>query len=261
MRFCLSLFLILGFFQVNGQGFQGIPLDLKIQIEKSHVNKDLVALGTYFVGRPYSYMALSKANPEKVYFSFQDFDCVTFIENVLALYLSNGDDMAFKRHLIAFRYFSSDDIRYETRMHYLSSAFEKWQQMGIIIRLKGPKEQLLKKDIHYLSSYLTGKNMAVDLNQIKITERAISKKPISFIDRRHVSQVLPRLKSGDLVAFLSKRSDLDFKHVGFITMKDGKAHLLHASQEKKVICISDEDLATYILKHPTMIGIQVFRPN
>ncbi len=259
MRFYLSLFLIIGCVQVNGQGFRGISPDLKKQIEKAHSNKDLVALGTYFMGRPYSHMALSKANPEEVYYSFQDFDCVTFIENMLALYLSNGDDMAFKSHLIDFRYFSSDDIRYETRMHYLSSAFEKWQQMGIISRIQVSNQQVIKKDIHYLSSYLIGKNLSIDLNQIKKTEQAISKKPVSFIDRKHVSQMLPMLTSGDLVAFLSKRSDLDFKHVGFITMKDGKAHLLHASQEKKVICISYEDLATYILKHPTMIGIQVFR--
>lgn len=261
MRFYLSLCLILSFVQVNGQRFQGISADLKKQIEKSHVNKDLVALGTNFIGLPYSHMALSKANPEEVYYSFLDFDCVTYIENMLALYLSKGDEMAFQRLLVDFRYFSSDDIRYETRMHYLSSAFEKWQQMGIISRLKGPKENLLKKDIHYLSSYLTGKKMAVDLNQIKKIEQAISKAPISFIDRKNVNQMLPILKSGDIVAFLSKRSDLDFKHVAFITMKDGKAHLLHASQEKKVICISDEDLATYVLKHPTMIGIQVYRLN
>lgn len=261
MRFFLNLFLILSFVQVNGQVFQGISPDLKKQIEKSRVNKDLVALGTYFIGRPYSHMALSKANPEEVYYSFLDFDCVTYIENMLALFLSNGDEIAFQRHLIDFRYFSSNDIRYETRMHYLSSAFEKWQQMGIISRIQVSNEHVLKKNIHYLSSYLIGKNLSIDLNQIKNTEQAISKEPISFVDRKNVSQMLPILKSGDIVAFLSKRSDLDFKHVGFITMKDGTAHLLHASQEKKVICISDEDLATYILKHPTMIGIQVFRPN
>jgi hypothetical protein len=99
------------------------------------------------------------------------------------------------------------------------------------------------------------------VNKIQTTEQAISEKPMSFIDRKQVAQFLPKLKSGDIVAFVSKRSDLDFKHVGFIMIQHGKAFLLHASQEKKVICISDQDVATYLLNHPQMIGIQVYRPN
>jgi hypothetical protein len=92
-------------------------------------------------------------------------------------------------------------------------------------------------------------------------EQSISNKTISYIDRKNIDQFLPALKSGDIVAFLSNRSDLDFKHVGFISIQHGKTYLLHASQEKKVICTSEQDVAYYLKNHPNMIGIQVFRPN
>lgn len=261
MRLYLVFFLFLLGHQLMGQGFQGISTELKKQIEKANEKKDLIQLGQFFIGRPYSHMALSKANPEKVYYSFQDFDCVTFIENILALYLSKGIDSTFQRHLIDLRYFKSNDISYETRMHYLSSALEKWQKLGIVSQIHYSKEQVLQKNIHYLSSYLHDKNLPIDLAQIQKTEQAISKKTISYIDPKNVGQFLSKLKSGDIIAFLSKRSDLDFKHVGFITIQRGKTYLLHASQEKKVICTSDQDLVSYLKNHPAMIGIQVYRPN
>ena len=261
MRLYFLIVILFVSYSFHGQVYQEISKDLKNQIEKAHAKKDLVELGKYFIGRPYSHMALSKDNPEEVYYSLKDFDCVTFIENMLALYESNGLDSVYKKHLIELRYAKSNDIRYETRLHYLSSALEKWQQMGIISQIHSKNESVLKKDIHYLSAYLAGKHFKIDLNQIKSTERAISGKPMNFIDRKHIAQFLPMLKSGDIVAFISKRNDLDFKHVGFIRVQHGKAFLLHASQEKKVICISDQDVATYVLNHPQMIGIQVYRPN
>jgi hypothetical protein len=261
MRSSFLIYILLVSFSSLGQVYQGISNDLKNQIEKAHAKKDLVELGKYFIGRPYSHMALSRGNPEEVYYSLKDFDCVTYIENMLALYESNGLDSVYKKRLIELRYVKSNDIRYETRLHYLSSAFEKWQQMGIIDQVHASNERLLKKDIHYLSAYLAGNHFKIDVNQIKTTEQALSEKPMSFIDRKQIAQFLPKLKSGDIVAFVSKRSDLDFKHVGFIMIQHGKAFLLHASQEKKVICISDQDVATYVLNHPQMIGIQVYRPN
>jgi hypothetical protein len=131
MRLSFLIYILFVTFSSLGQVYQGISKDLKNQIEKSHAKKDLVELGKYFIGRPYSHMALSRDNPEEVYYSLKDFDCVTFIENMLALYESNGLDSEYKKRLIELRYANSNDIRYETRLHYLSSALEKWQQMGI----------------------------------------------------------------------------------------------------------------------------------
>ena len=163
--------------------------------------------------------------------------------------------------MIEFRYANPLAIRYETRLHYLSSAFEKWTRLGFVVPILGGQETQEKKKIHYLSSFLVGKNLEINVDELRRTENQISNVPFSYVARKDVSQFLNQVNSGDLIAFVSKRNDLDFKHVGFITMIRGKAYLLHASQEKKLICVSDQDVFTYLMKHPQMIGIQVFRPN
>jgi hypothetical protein len=69
------------------------------------------------------------------------------------------------------------------------------------------------------------------------------------------------IKNGDVIAFLSLRNDLDFKHVGFVYIKNNIKYILHASQEKKVVCISDVTIDQYILKNKKIIGFQIYRPN
>jgi len=261
MRFTLVYLFIFFGSNVFAQDFKGIPADLKKEIKLAREKHNIFPVATYFKGRPYSHFALSKSNPEKVYYSFQDFDCVTFIENVLALYYSNGMDSSFVKHLIEFRYAHPLAIRYETRLHYLSSAFEKWTRLGFVDSIHGGMETQEKKNIHYLSSFLVVKNLEVNVDELRRSENQISNVPFTYVARKDVALFLHQVKSGDIIAFVSKRNDLDFKHVGFITMVRGKAYLLHASQEKKLICISDQDVLTYLMKHPQMIGIQVFRPN
>jgi hypothetical protein len=69
------------------------------------------------------------------------------------------------------------------------------------------------------------------------------------------------IKNGDVIAFLSLRNDLDFKHVGFVYIKNNKKYILHASQEKKVVCISDVTIDQYIFKNKKIIGFQIYRPK
>lgn len=69
------------------------------------------------------------------------------------------------------------------------------------------------------------------------------------------------IQNGDVIAFVSSRNDLDFKHVGFVYFKNNKKYILHASQEKKVVCISDVTIDQYLLKNKKIKGFQIYRPN
>ena len=82
------------------QTFKGISPELKLVIENSISSKKPMLIGQYFKGAPYLSNRLSKSNPEKVYYSFADFDCVTYVENILALYYSAGANAKFIKNLI-----------------------------------------------------------------------------------------------------------------------------------------------------------------
>lgn len=242
-----------------GQTFSGIPTDLRNVVQHSNDKGDLTMIGSYFIGLPYSPNKLSNSVPEKVYFSFDDFDCVTFVENVWALYSSKGIDRKFENKLIQIRY--QNQVKYEDRQHYLTTAFDKMVQLNLFspINNASNSNQILKK-IDYLSTYLFKNHIQVDLEKIRVVEKKISIRPFYYFSTKQILQNRIEFKSGDIVGFLSKKSNLDFKHCGFIIFKKGKPFLLHASQEKRVICVSDLSLVDYLIAHPSFLGIQVYRP-
>ena len=76
-------------YRLVAQVFTGISSNLKLVIENSISSKNPMLIGQYFKGVPYLSNRLSKSNPEKMYYSFSDFDCVTYVENVLALLIAH----------------------------------------------------------------------------------------------------------------------------------------------------------------------------
>jgi hypothetical protein len=93
------------------------------------------------------------------------------------------------------------------------------------------------------------------------TEKSISSRPIYYFDSISDLDKNNPIQNGDVIAFVSSRNDLDFKHVGFVCVKNNKQYILHASQEKKVVCISDVTIDQYLLQNKKIKGFQIYRPN
>ena len=246
-----------GYF-LGAQSFKGIPIKLKLAVEKSISLKTPILIGQFFIGAPYLANRLSKSNPEKVYFSFADFDCVTYVENVLALYNSKGNHIQFSENLIKIRY--NDSISYENRNHYLTSGLEKLVKLKILTPINNPfNSKSVFKSIDYLSEHVNNKH--IDRSKLIKTENSISSRPIYYFDSMNDSDTKNLIQNGDVIAFLSSRNDLDFKHVGFVYIKNNKKYILHASQEKKVVCISDVTIDQYLSKNKNINGFQIYRPK
>ena len=257
LGYTFILVLVLGYF-LKAQSFKGIPLKLKLAVEKSNSLKSPILIGQYFIGAPYLANRLSKSNPEKVYFSFTDFDCVTYVENVLALYNSKGNHIQFSENLIKIRY--NDSISYENRNHYLTSGLEKLVKLNILTPINNPlNSKYVLKNIDYLSKHVNYIN--IDKSKLMKIEKSISSRPIYYFDSMNDSDIYNLIQNGDVIAFLSTHNDLDFKHVGFVYIRNNKKYILHASQEKKVVCISDVTIDQYLLKNKKIKGFQIYRPN
>ncbi|MCZ2474259.1 DUF1460 domain-containing protein [Aquirufa ecclesiirivi] len=257
------LFLLLGvfLFQFGNAQEKWIPLDLQSRIALAQKNKNHVILAEYFLGKPYVAHALSAENPEKLYLSLEDFDCVTFIENVMSLYHSKGQDSLYKKNLIHWRYAQPKDIRFETRNHYFSAAMEQLIKDQWIFPVPTPEGKQIKKNFMFLSQFYRNKNKNISIPALEQVESQLRVSPFTYIPSINVSKVLSSFKEGDIVTFVSKRNDLDVQHTGFLTFRKSTWYVLHASQEVKKVCISDKNLVEYLKSHPSILGIQVFRPN
>ena len=246
-----------GYF-LGAQSFKGIPIKLKLEVEKSISLKTPILIGQFFIGAPYLSNRLSKSNPEKVYFSFADFDCVTFVENVLALYYSDGTNSKFIENLIKIRY--NDSVSYENRNHYLTKGLQKLVALNILSPINNQlNSKSIQKNINYLSKHINSNY--INMSRIISIEKSISHEDMYYFVSNNVVEINHLIKNGDVIAFVSSRNDLDFQHVGFVYIKNNKKYILHASQEKKVVCISDVTIDQYLSNNKKIKGFQIYRPN
>ncbi|MFM1933597.1 MAG: hypothetical protein RL360_477 [Bacteroidota bacterium] len=246
------LFSFIGFSQV-------IPGPLKDKIKEARLQKDPLLLAKHFSGLPYTSHALSKENPEKLVVDFSGFDCVTFVENSWSLYRSKGIDSLFLQELTRIRY-RKTPISFENRNHYLSATLDQMEDKGLfkqVIPLKFLK--LAAKKVDFLSHYLAPKKYMILVDSIKVAEANLG--PLTYVPSNLFSTISSFVRSGDLIAFVSKRKDLDYQHVGFVREMGGQFYLVHASQDRRKVCQSVESISVYLKNHPSMIGFNVFRPE
>ena len=70
------------------------------------------------------------------------------------------------------------------------------------------------------------------------------------------------IKDGDILAIATKKKGLDTTHIGIASWeKDGKLHLLNASQVRGKVVLEPMTLQQYMKKHPTQLGVWVLHPT
>jgi hypothetical protein len=119
--------------------------------------------------------------------------------------------------------------------------------------------KLIQKNVNYLSKHVSSHH--INMARIINIEKLISQKNMYYFDSTKDLEINDLIKNGDVIAFVSSRNDLDFQHVGFVHFKNNKKYILHASQEKKIVCISDVTIDQYIFKNKKITGFQIYRPK
>ena len=251
----IFLFLLVSYVSFS----QVIPENLKYKIKNARIQRDPLLIAQHFYGLPYASHALSKENPEKFIVDFTGFDCVTFVENVWSLYRSKGIDSLFLKELTRIRY-SKTPISFENRNHYLSATFTQMEDKGLFKQIiPSTFLKLAVKKVDFLSHYLAPKNYFILIDSIKAAEANLG--PLTYVPSAQFSAISSYVRSGDLIAFVSKRKDLDYQHVGLVREFGGQFYLVHASQDRHKVCQSVESISVYLKNHPSMIGFNVFRPE
>jgi len=181
---------------------------------------------------------------EKLVLGFDAFDCVTFIENTLALARSRSGP-GFIVELKKTRYRDSL-VDWSSRLHYFSDWLVSNEERGAVrIRTKGSGSRAIEATIGLIEG----------LPPRRIRFHVVPKK------KTHLA--LPRISDGSIVAFASVRSRLDFFHAGLLFANSrlgrsgGRPLLYHASQSAGKVVV--EPLGDF-LERNRMRGIAFAAP-
>ena len=199
-------------------------------------------LSRSFIGHPYKSNPLigSADTNEVLVASIDEFDCVTYIETVLALArASSAED--FVRWLRKLRY-ADGRVRWDRRNHYMMNWLRNNTRQRLVRPVSFPRIPLNHR--HRVLNAVAG--LPVQRAQIKC------------VPKPAVSRVAPRLISGDLIFFASTRKNLDVFHAGIIVRHCEKVLMRHASRSKGGVV--EQDVQQF-LKTNRMAGVIVVRPR
>ncbi len=217
-----------------------------------------------WVGRPYG-SGGQGVGPQELLINLQQMDCMTAVENLLALRIAGAwyqegllsPKEAFVQALLRVRYGSYPPCRWEDRYHYLTHAFMGWEEAewGTWLPMGRPD----RRAIAYISRHRERYKGFTDWKRIWEIEGRLSARLRFWIPEAELSEWLPFLQDGDIIAFIPSDSLLDVSHVGVFFWEGGKATFAHASLTARK-WVWGEDLCAYLDRREKVIGITVFRP-
>ena len=192
-------------------------------------------LGLSYIVQP---LKGSLTTPEEFVVRLDGFDCVTYIETVLAL-AGAQDVNSFLNRLRTLRY-ANGEVSYATRLHYTTD----WSKANI---QRG-----------YLQDVTQG---AETVERTKVLSKLAGfqsrTESFRFFPKAQLNAIKETLQDGDLIYFVSARQGLDTYHVGLLLWVGDQLVMRHAarSQHKAV----EQPLADFI-KANRMSGFIVARP-
>lgn len=223
-----------------------------------------------FIGTPYKGGALDSGRNETLIVRIDSLDCTTYVETVLALYLSSFKDNPgyddFSESLRYIRYRGGVIDGYASRLHYFSDWASDNEKKGILREVTQEGEH----DVRICSlNYMTTHS---DLyRQLKDNDSLVSE--ISKVEKSWIDYKMPYIpknvlnsskddspvEDGDILALTTNVSGLDVLHLGFALWIDGRLHLLHASSLHGKVIIDTSTIFDYLKNRNKHTGIRVLR--
>lgn len=227
------------------------------------------AIADNFLGKPYAEGLLDKSGEEKLVVTLNGFDCVLFVETVLAISrgiaVKDYDYQNFVDRLESQRYLNGKMNGYCSRLHYFSEWINDNQKRqtveNVTAQLGGiPMEKKLNFMTSHRSSYPQIANHESTYQCIVGVEADLAKVSVNYLPTNRIKSAYSQLQPGDIIAVATDIKGLDVTHTGFVyRTADGNIGLIHASPAGEVTVA--RDLHRYISRVESAIGIVVARPK
>lgn len=233
------------------------------------IGEIIARLGETYVGTPYVAQTLEIEGPERLVINLRALDCVTYVENMLAMarLIREGkfDDYdAYTRELLRIRYRDGILDGYPSRIHYFSEWIANGEEKGLvrnITRELGGDRDMEKID--FMTSNADAYPKLADPENVEAmreVEERVTQLERYVIPEDRIADVESQIQDGDIIAATSTIDGLDITHTGIALWRNGRLHLMHAPLVGKSVEISERPLAERIQGIRGQDGIMVARP-
>ena len=236
----------------------------------SNPNELILFYCNELMGTPYVAHTLEGDN-EMLAINIDELDCTTFVETLYALTRTtlNGrySWRDFANNLESIRYRNGKMDGYPSRLHYVSDWIIDNTHRGNFEEITSsiPNARYETKTLNYMSEHRDLYPALADsatFEQFKTFEIAYRMHRFPYINKNSVgsSKVTEKLKSGDIIAIVTKTEGLDVSHMAIIVSDEkGNFHMLHASSDKKQVVIEKDDLKETLRRNRNSMGIRIIR--
>ena len=219
------------------------------------------------LGTPYKDGLLDVNENEALVVSLSAFDCVLYVENVVALAeaIAREDYTwgAYTHGLEGLRYRGGQIDGYCSRLHYFTDWIWDNDRRGNVRSITREIGGVpFEKTLDFMSTHrdaypkLTGDST---YQCIVGVEASMADRDLYYIPQDRIRAAYGQLQAGDIIATATDIEGLDVTHTGFVyKTPEGGTAFIHASLTGEVK-VSD-DLASYVQGNRQQVGILVARP-
>ena len=228
----------------------------------------VAAIGESFIGTPYVAHSLETEGEEHLVVNLRGFDCLTFVENALALArcVKSGTSTfeKFRTELTHIRYASGVINGYSSRLHYFTDWMADNGRKNVIRDITvetGGTEY--RKVINFMSSHRASYRQLADdatLTTIKKSETRLSSAPLYRVTKERLTAAQRVLRSGDIIGTVTSMEGMDIAHTGMVLFKGETPRFLHAPLSGGKVTLSSGDLAAYVQGIRSHTGVVIGRP-
>ncbi len=227
------------------------------------------AIAQQLVGSAYRDELLDQSAQETLVTSLTQFDCVLFVEAVLAL--SRGvaaqdyNPATFVAHIEDQRYRNGTLQNYCSRLHYWSEWIADNEKRGTVRNITAELGGVpLNKSLNFMTQHRRSyPKLAKDdamFACMEQMEQGIKLLKLDYIPTDRIAAIYGQLQPGDIVAIATDIAGLDVTHTGLAYRQaNGNFGFIHASPVGSVVIA--KDLQTYTSRVERAIGIIVARPS
>ena len=238
------------------------------KLDQSPMGNIVQTVAQQLLGAEYQAGLLDRSTQETLFISLRQFDCLLFIETVLAIANNiaqkNYSYQALTRGVENQRYWNGKMNGYCSRLNYFSDWIADNQRRGNVQNITpqlGGVNTVKKLDFMttHRHSYPNLIKSEVNFECIASIEASLPE-TFNYIPTEEIRQVYPQLKPGDIIGVATNIAGLDFTHTGF-TYRQSANNLsfIHASPAGQVLI--SQDLQNYVRNVNQAIGIVVIRGN
>ena len=236
----------------------------------SSINENIIYIAKKFTGTPYCGGTLDTSDEEILITRTDSLDCTTFVETVLAMYITSKDSKRtytdFCESLQYIRYRNGIINGYTSRLHYFSDWVNDNSKKGILYEVTNNTDHKTRVfSLNYMTSHYEQYPLLKSNNENVVSLKKIEEKWVDYAMTYIPKDMLLSGKSelniedGDIIALTTSIDGLDVVHLGFACWIEDKLHLLHASSLHKKVILDSESLYEYLKDRKKHTGIRVIR--